>query len=206
MSEKILIVDYGSGNIRSVFNALKRVAASHQEVQITQNPADLIEADRLILPGVGAFSECIQKLRNRGWDKALEEFRSLSRPLLGICVGMQVLCESGEEFSPQKGLGWIQGSVKKMSVDVSQLKLPHIGWTRLHARSHPVFENIPQDSRFYFVHSFAVNSTDEIASASYGSGFSAVVASKTSLGAQFHPEKSDKTGLRFLFNFCQWKP
>ncbi len=209
MAEHLVVVDYGSGNIRSVVNALERVSPPGHHVRVSQDPKELSQADRLILPGVGAFSECKRKLGDSQFLEALKSFKETERPFLGICVGMQILAEEGEEFTPTRGLGWLKGRVRRLQPKDPKTKLPHVGWSLITPKPHPLFDGIPEKSRFYFVHSYilyGLPDADIAASAHYGEDFAAAVIQGSILGCQFHPEKSDKVGLQILSNFCKWKP
>lgn len=211
MRNEVVVVDYGSGNIRSLANALRRSVTPDQTVTVTQDPAAVAAAERLVLPGVGAFAECVRKLGASGMLPALEAaVLKEGRPLLGICVGMQILAEEGLEFGRTPGLGWVRGQVRQIRLEESNAprKLPHIGWTPVEATDSPLFGGIPPASYFYFVHSFVLVGTDAstVALANYGESFSAAIQSANIFGCQFHPEKSDQAGLRLLENFCRWKP
>lgn len=206
MSEQIVVVDYGSGNIHSVMNALSHVLRDDQTVSLSSSPTVIARADRLVLPGVGAFSECKRKLELSHVLPALQSFRETGRAFLGVCVGMQILADEGEEFLPTPGLGWIPGRVRKLA---TEQKLPHVGWFPIRPNPHFLFEDIPSGERFYFVHSYVLdcqNPTDTAATSDCGETFSAAVIQGSIFGCQFHPEKSDKMGLKLLYNFCRWKP
>lgn len=205
---EVVVVDYGSGNVRSMVNALKKVAPAGTQVLLSSDPAALDSAERAVLPGVGAFGEVKRKLESSGLLPALEAFRASRRPLLGVCVGMQVMADQGLEFGVTAGLGWVPGVVRQL--EPAALKLPHFGWSTVAARDgSPLFESLSAQTQFYFVHSFAFacsNPDDVEATASYGQRFTAVLRHANLVGTQFHPEKSDTAGLTFLANFCRWSP
>ena len=192
------IVDYGVGNLMSVSNAMKFLGF---ETKVTSDAKELSLADAIILPGVGAFPDAAEKLRAPGLDKVLIA-ESEKKPVLGICLGMQLLFERGEEVRACEGLGFIKGSVKK--IDTS-LKLPHIGWNSLHFQNNsPLFRGIDEGAYVYFVHSFCGVAEDEaqvIARTDYGTSVVAAVQSGNVFGTQFHPEKSGEIGLAMLKNF-----
>lgn len=197
----ITIADYGMGNLGSVFNMLKKIGAA---AEITCDPEKLKRAAKILLPGVGAFDTAMQRIADSGLSnvlrtKALEE----KVPILGICLGMQLLTGSSEEGS-LPGLGWIRGVTKRFP-QAAGIKVPHMGWNTVKPhRMHPLLYNLPQDMRFYFVHSFYVETElaeDTLATAHYGSDFAAVIAHGNIMGAQFHPERSHRYGAQLLKNF-----
>ena len=207
---KTVVIDYGSGNLRS---AAKALAAAGANVRVTSDAADVKIAERVVLPGVGAFADCRAGLeRLPGMIDALENtVRRRARPFLGICVGMQLMAEAGLEHGRHPGLGWIGGNVTKLSPkDPSNLKIPHMGWNELQlARPHPLFAGIENGAHAYFVHSYHLaltNPGDLLASANYGGPIVAAVARDNMLGVQFHPEKSQAMGLKLLANFLNWRP
>ena len=217
MSSTVLI-DYGSGNLRSAEKALIRAArgmAGAPDVGTTADPDVIAAADRLVLPGVGAFAACMGALRARdGMAEALEEaVRRRGRPFLGICVGMQLMATRGLEFGETPGLGWIDGEVRRLEPSGAaapfRLKVPHMGWNSLErVASHPVFRGL-EGRDMYFTHSFAFYpsaSKDVAAWTSHGDQFSAAVARDNMAGVQFHPEKSQTLGLRLLGQFLEWRP
>jgi glutamine amidotransferase len=200
----LVIVDYGVGNLASIKNMLKKVGC---DALISSNASDILSADKLILPGVGAFDTCASKLKESGLlsvlnKKALEE----KIPLLGICVGCQLLMEKSEEGTEQ-GLGWIKGEVKKFEQQqmTDDLKIPHMGWTDVELNKPSLlFKNMYEEPRFYFVHSYypaPINSDDVLMYANYGYKFAAAVEHENIMGVQFHPEKSHKFGMKLLENF-----
>ena len=192
------IVDYGVGNLMSVSNALGYVGVSHR---ITSDANELALADSILLPGVGAFPDAADKLRQTGLDRVLLE-ESARKPILGICLGMQLLFDRGEEVRPCEGLGFIRGSVKKIDTD---LKLPHIGWNSLRFYNEsPLFKGLDEECYVYFVHSFCGMAEDPyqvIATTAYGPEVVAAVQNGNVFGTQFHPEKSGEVGLAMLKNF-----
>ena len=202
----VAIVDYGVGNLFSLQCSLNAIGA---EVTVTADPEVLKSADQVLLPGVGAFGDAADKLRSTGLDKVLKELAAAGKPLLGICLGMQLLFEKGYEYGEHEGLGLIKGSVVPMEgVIPADLKIPHIGWNALKFKNpSPLFRNIKDGDCVYFVHSFYAADCDEnvIATAEYGAELTAAVASKNVFGCQFHPEKSGTVGLEILKAFTQLK-
>lgn len=192
------IVDYGVGNLMSVSNAMHYLGF---ETKITSDATELELADSILLPGVGAFPDAADKLRGPGLDQVLIA-ESKKKPILGICLGMQLLLERGEEVHPCEGLGFVKGSVRKID---TALKLPHIGWNELHFQNDsPLFRGIDEGAYVYFVHSFCAVAEDEsqvIARTDYGASVVAAVQSGNVFGTQFHPEKSGEIGLAMLKNF-----
>lgn len=205
MVKKIVsLIDYGVGNLLSVSRALEECGA---DVCIVKTPGEILKSDRLILPGVGAFGNCINELRQRELEESILEFVSKGKPLLGICVGMQILLEFGEEFGNHKGLGLFPGRVTKIP-EASSRKIPFVGWAQLRKSrdaAHTIFKNIDNDSFFYFVHSFQAQpsaQSDTLALYEYDKlEITALINKENIFGCQFHPEKSGKSGLMFLSNF-----
>lgn len=200
MSARIGIVNYGMGNLRSVEKAIARVGG---EPLISSDPEALGGADGLILPGVGAFPAAIERIADSGLDRFLGERARAGTPILGVCLGMQLLFDSSTEHGGAAGLGLLSGRVERL--EAGQLKLPHMGWSPLRIERHsPLTEGIADDEPFYFVHSFVPRPApgELLASASHGERFAAVVGSHPIYGAQFHPEKSSAAGLRMLANFA----
>ncbi len=195
----VMIIDYGMGNLSSVQRALEEVGAA---VFISDQASDIKEASSLLLPGVGAFGEGMRNLRDSGMaDAILAAVKDDGIPLLGICLGMQLLAEHGEEGGPQEGLGLIPGTIRKLKVNEGE-RLPHIGWNEVTpSEPHPMFEGIPDGSDFYFVHSYYFDTPTPLATTPFAGGFAASVAKDKVWGAQFHPEKSSKPGLKLLENF-----
>ncbi len=214
----VAIIDYGSGNLHSAAKAFERAAregGSRLEVKVTAEPEDVLEADRVVLPGVGAFADCRQGLVNiPGMVEALEQaVRQRGKPFLGICVGLQLMAERGLEHGLTPGLGWIGGEVRAIAPSDPSLKIPHMGWNTLDiARKHALFEGIPTGAaglNAYFVHSYhLVPSGAEtlVATTDYAGPITAFVAKDNLAGSQFHPEKSQKLGLALIANFLKWKP
>ena len=214
----VAIVDYGSGNLHSAAKAFERAARDaglDQPIVVTSDPAVVATADRVVLPGVGAFADCRRGLDAvDGMVAALEEaVRQRGRPFFGICVGMQLLAERGREYEVTEGLGWIAGEVDRIAPNDPNLKIPHMGWNTLDvARPHPLLDRLtlgPQGLHAYFVHSYQLKPAqraDLVAEAAYGGAVTAIVARDNMVGTQFHPEKSQKLGLALIANFLQWKP
>jgi glutamine amidotransferase len=210
-----VIIDYGSGNLRSAAKAVERVAAeagSRERVVVTGDAAAVRDADRIVLPGVGAFADCRRGLGAvPGMIEALEEtVRRRGRPFLGICVGMQLMAERGREFETVPGLGWIAGDVVPLAPSDQGLKVPHMGWNELELRRpHALLAGIEPGAHAYFVHSFVLACADPgdlVATADYGGPLAALIARDNMAGTQFHPEKSQATGLRLIANFLAWRP
>ena len=214
----VAIVDYGSGNLHSAAKAFERAAHEaglDQPIVVTQDPDVVARADRVVLPGVGAFADCRRGLDAvAGMVDALEEsVRRNGRPFFGICVGMQLLAERGREYEVTEGLGWIAGEVDRITPSDPSLKIPHMGWNTLNvARAHKLIDGLalgPQGRHAYFVHSYQLNPAqpaDLIAAADYGGLVTAIVGRDNIVGTQFHPEKSQKLGLALIANFLKWKP
>ncbi len=200
----IAIVDYGVGNLFSLRCSFRYIG---YEAEVTSDPERILKADKVVLPGVGAFGDAADKLRSTGLDKAVCEAAQRGTPLLGICLGMQLLFECGEEFGLHKGLGLIPGRVVSMRLVVPDaLKLPQIGWNALSfAKPHPLFRYIQEGDQVYFVHSFhGTDCADSLlATTEYGGTITAAVGKANVLGCQFHPEKSGKVGLNILKAFAQ---
>jgi len=209
MAETLAVVDYGAGNLRSVANALKAVAGSRDlDIQVTANAGAVRAADRVVLPGVGAFGACINALRGiAGMEEALAAaVLERGRPFLGICVGMQLMATRGLEHGVHAGLGWIPGDVVRLDPADPRLKVPHMGWNQISlTRPHPLL----REGEAYFVHSYHVRPADPahcLATAVYGEPIAAAIGRDNMLGVQFHPEKSQAYGLALLDRFLDWKP
>ncbi len=208
------IIDYESGNLHSAEKAFQRMAreAGAGEVVVTSEADVVARADRLVLPGDGAFPACAAELRgHKGiYDAMVEAVEVKGRPFLGICVGMQLMATTGHEYSETPGLGWISGDVVRISPDDPGLKVPHMGWNDLVIdRDHPVFAGIATGDHTYFVHSYQFhvdNPSERLAHVDYGGDVTAVIGRDTMIGMQFHPEKSQDVGLRMIANFLTWKP
>ena len=198
---QIAIIDYGVGNLRSVEKAF---TATGCKAIVTANDRELQNAERLVLPGVGAFAACMKALTERGFDQLVRERVKQGTPLLGVCVGMQMLFEESYEFGRAAGLGLLKGRVRQFGDD---LVVPHVGWNQVRRRAtHPLFEGIADQSFFYFVHSFYCEPKDDdvsIGETDYGTTYASVVAFENVCGVQFHPEKSQTAGLQLLRNFAR---
>ncbi len=203
----LAIIDYGSGNLRSVAKALERVADGKIPVHITKNASDLKRSSHIILPGVGAFADCMAGLQALPdmVDVLRDEVHGKNKWFLGICVGMQMLFDRGHEHGVHAGLGWLKGEVVPLKPRSELLKVPHMGWNELKLSvSHPLFHGIKNDAHAYFVHSYhaqVAQGSDVIATTDYGETIAAAVAHGHIMGTQFHPEKSQHTGLTLLKNF-----
>jgi len=201
----VAIVDYGVGNLFSLKSSLSAIGA---DALVTADADTLRSADRIILPGVGAFGDAVRKLRATGLDKVVLEQAALGKPIMGICLGMQMLFEKSYEYGEYDGLGLIPGAIRPISdVIPKDLKIPHIGWNALHfgAEKHPIFKYLKEGDYVYFVHSYYGTECDEsvIAKAEYGAELTAAVAKGNVCGCQFHPEKSGNVGLNILRAFCE---
>jgi glutamine amidotransferase len=214
----VAIIDYGSGNLHSAAKAFERAARNletPENVVVTRDPDAVFRADRIVLPGVGAFADCRKGLDSLdGMVEAMTEaVRVKARPFFGICVGMQLRATHGKENVTTDGLDWIGGDVERIAPRDESLKIPHMGWNTLDlVREHPVLERLPlgpKGRHAYFVHSYHLNATDEadvLARADYGGPVTAMVGKETAIGTQFHPEKSQRFGLALIANFLKWKP
>lgn len=200
----ISIVDYGMGNLRSVE---KSFTSQGIEVRVTEDPDDIGDSSGLVVPGVGAFGDCVRNLRERSMTGPIKDFIESGRPFLGICLGFQVLFESSEEAPGEDGLGILKGKVVRFRVEEKKLKVPHMGWNRVSAPEQTrILEGIPQQSWFYFVHSYHVVSDEpgaDVLLSDYGGEFEAGVISGNLSAFQFHPEKSSDYGLMILRNFSK---
>jgi glutamine amidotransferase len=218
MSERVVIIDYGSGNLHSAHKAFERAAresGGNATILVSAKAEDVAAADRVVLPGVGAYADC-----RRGLDAVpgmvgalVDVVRGKGRPFLGICVGMQLMATRGLEFGETKGLGWIPGDVVAIKPDDPALKIPHMGWNTLEVmRPHPLLAGMATGRdglHAYFVHSFHLAATDAstlVARTDYGGPVTAIVAKDNVAGTQFHPEKSQRLGLGLIANFLSWKP
>jgi glutamine amidotransferase len=198
---EVAIVDYGVGNLRSVEKAFASVGCS---ASVTGDPNVLRTAKRLVLPGVGAFAACMNALRRSRLDEVVLARAREGTPLLGVCVGMQMLFDESDEFGRSGGLGLIRGRVRRFS---EELVVPQVGWNQIHqTRHHQLFQDVPNDSFCYFVHSYFCEPADDevvVGSTEYGVSYASVVAQKNVCGVQFHPEKSQAVGLQMLANFAR---
>ncbi len=212
----VAIIDYGSGNLRSAAKAFERAAAEHALVRIILVTADadvVRRADHVVLPGVGAFADCMRGLDGVvGMHAALEEaVHRRGVPFLGICVGMQLMADRGLEHGLAQGLGWIPGEVAPLTPSNARLKVPHMGWNDLVVLqpTHPVLVGLPDPMHGYFVHSYQLRCTNpehQLATVDYGGDVTAVVGRDNLIGTQFHPEKSQAAGLHLIANFLGWRP
>ena len=202
------IVDYGMGNLLSVYHALEMIGA---EPKICQNPGELGEVDRIVLPGVGAFRDCMTNLREKGFVAALEEVvLHQGKPILGICLGMEAMARRSFEFGEYQGLGWFEADVVRLQPEDPSLRVPQVGWNELTYRSDsPLFARLPAKPDFYFVHSYFMKCEDEVdveATCDYGGVVTAAIRKNNIFATQFHPEKSQDYGLQLLENFIEWNP
>jgi len=211
----IAIIDYGSGNLRSAAKAFERAARKaglNKPVHVTADPEAVRAAERIVLPGVGAFGDCKSGLEALpGMIDALEdEVRKKSKPFMGICVGMQLLADTGYEHGTYKGFGWIPGEVVPIKPNDGTLKIPHMGWNDLAIKKpHAMFDSIASGTHAYFVHSFGFECTDGnniVATVDYGGAITAAIGMDNIIATQFHPEKSQAMGLQFITNFLKWRP
>jgi len=207
-SPRVAVVDYGAGNLRSVSKALER---SGFAVEVTRAPEGVRAADCVVLPGVGAFADAVQRLEDSGLGAAVREALAAGRPYLGLCLGLQLLFEESDEHGVSKGLGILRGRVERFpenDLDGTPLCVPHIGWNRVSfLGAHPMLESLPDDDFYYFVHSYRAipaDSEDAVGHAQYGGRFAAAVARDNAFAVQFHPEKSQAAGKRLLDSFAAW--
>ena len=211
----VAIVDYGSGNLRSAAKAFERAAresGADKRVLVTASPREVAEADRIVLPGVGAFADCRAGLYGVPGmvDTLQREVIERGKPFLGICVGMQLMATRGVEYGIHAGLDWIKGDVVRIEPGPAHLKIPHMGWNELRAlKPHPLLTGIAEGDHAYFVHSFQLKANQPetvLGLTDYGGPITAIVGRDNMAGTQFHPEKSQATGLRLIANFLRWKP
>ncbi len=211
---RVAVIDYGMGNLHSVAKALEHVGEA--EVIVTAEAGEILQADRVVLPGVGAIRDCMAEIHRLGLDQVVHEVANSGRPLLGVCVGMQAMMDFSEENGGTDCLGLFPGRVEYFGEDLrddetgEKLKIPHMGWNQVQQQgAHPLWEGIVQNARFYFVHSYFVRPAEESlisATSEYGRSFSAAVAKNNVFAVQFHPEKSQHNGLQLYKNFLNWKP
>ena len=203
----VTIVDYNSGNISSVINSFKEVAKNKVKIEVTSDLETIKTSDKVVLPGQGSFKSCVDALKNiNGLFDTLNEFAIVNKkPLLGICVGLQMFADIGYEEIETKGLGWISGKVSKIDNQNGKFKLPHIGWNQINiVKESKIFKNIENNSHMYFVHSYEFIPNDKnviSATTDYSSNIVCSVEKENIFGTQFHPEKSDKIGLKIIYNF-----
>jgi len=212
---RVAVIDYGMGNLHSVAKALEHVS-DDTEVIVSAEAEKILQADRVVLPGVGAIRDCMAEIRRLGLDQVVHEIADSGRPLLGVCVGMQAMMDFSEENEGTDCLGLFPGRVEYFGEDLrdaktgEKLKIPHMGWNQVHQEApHPLWESITQDARFYFVHSYFVRPTDErliSATSEYSRCFSVALARDNVFAVQFHPEKSQHDGLQLYKNFLNWNP
>ena len=207
------ILDYGSGNLRSAEKAFQRMAAETGcggPIVVTADPETVLRADRVVLPGVGAFADCARGVAEAGLREALEtQVIAGGAPFLGICVGMQLMARVGREYADTPGFGWIPGEVVRLRPADPALKIPHMGWNALAPSDHPLFEGVAAGDHAYFVHSYHLVPDDPahaLATVDYGGPVVAAVGRDNLAGTQFHPEKSQSAGLRVIANFLRWRP
>ena len=212
---RVAIIDYGSGNLRSAAKAFERAAAEEgisARIEVTNEPESVARADRVVLPGVGAFADCRRGLAAvPGLEAALRETAiARVRPFLGICLGMQLMADRGREFETVSGLGWIAGEVVPIEPCDAALKIPHMGWNQIEPRTpHPLLQGLRAGAHAYFVHSYhfrLANPADLVAVTDYGGPLTAIIGYGNLAGTQFHPEKSQEAGLRLIGNFLRWRP
>ncbi|MES9823729.1 MAG: imidazole glycerol phosphate synthase subunit HisH [Candidatus Thiodiazotropha endolucinida] len=213
MTQRITVIDYGMGNLRSVAKAVEHVAAGNDEVLVTDDPELILTSDRVVFPGQGAARDCMAAISDHHLNRAVLD-AAQSKPFLGICMGQQVLLEFSEENNGTELMGLIEGRVRRFpggtAPDGEALKIPHMGWNQVHQDyDHPLWTGIGQDSRFYFVHSYYVDPEQQTlvaATTDYGVRFASAIADRNLFAVQFHPEKSADAGLQLLRNFIGWNP
>ena len=208
-----VLVDYDSGNLHSAEKAFQRMAAETNggDVLVSSKPEDVARADRIVLPGDGAFPACRTALGRYGglFEAISEAVTEKARPFLGICVGMQMMASWGREYTDTAGFDWIKGEVVRITPTDPHLKVPHMGWNDLVIDHHPVLAGIATGDHAYFVHSYhfrVENPTDRVAHVDYGTDITAIIGRTNMIGTQFHPEKSQEAGLRLIANFLAWRP
>ena len=209
-----VIIDYGAGNLHSAVKAFERMARETNagDILLSDKPDDVARADRIVLPGDGAYPACMKALSDQSGihDALIEAVEGKARPFLGICVGMQLMARKGHEYETVDGIGWIDGEVHRIAPTDPKLKIPHMGWNDLIiTRPHPVLEGIETGDHAYFVHSYQMQMGDisqRLAHCDYAGDVTAIVARDTMVGTQFHPEKSQSAGLRMIANWLNWAP
>lgn len=211
----VAVIDYGMGNLHSASKALEHVVDPDTQVLVTADPAIILKADRVVLPGVGAIRDCMAEIRHKGVDDVVREVVASERPLLGICVGMQVMLDRSEENGGVECLGLMPGDVKFFGRDLKsaageKLKVPHMGWSMVDQHQpHALWNGIENNARFYFVHSYHAHAVDNevaVGRCDYGVNFDVALARDNIFAVQFHPEKSANNGLKLLENFLNWNP
>lgn len=208
---RVAVIDYGMGNLRSVSKALETVSGQSAQVFISSRPEKILSASHILFPGVGAIRDCIDELKRLGLDEVVQE-AAREKPFMGICLGMQAMLSHSEENNGIDALGIIPGEVKAFDKPLSaagdKLKVPHMGWNQVHQTcDHPLWNNIEQDERFYFVHGYFVSPADPAvvaATTHYGADFASAIYRDNVFATQFHPEKSQRAGLQLLENFVNW--
>ena len=210
----ITVIDYGSGNLKSAAKALEAAANNinaSSKIVVTSDPKTIKKSDKIVLPGQGSFRECYLGIKNiPGLNETLNEFVLVKKkPIFGICVGMQLLAKTGYESQETKGLGWIDGAVRKINNINKTLKLPHMGWNQIEfKKDFALFSGLENKSHMYFVHSYELTTKQKdciVATTNYGNSIIVAVAKENIFGTQFHPEKSQKNGLKILENFLKWE-
>ena len=212
MSQRITVIDYGMGNLRSVSKAVEHVARDRDEVLVTDDPELILSSDRIVFPGQGAARDCMAAISDHHLNRAIVD-AARSKPFLGICMGQQVLLEESEENGGTPLLGLYTGRVRRfpggVAPDGEALKIPHMGWSEVTAKGeHPLWNGIPKNSRFYFVHSYYIDPEDRslvAATTDYGVSFASAISHNNLFAVQFHPEKSAEAGLQLLENFVNWE-
>ena len=207
---KIAIINYGYGNLHSVNQAFKKANNDfdlNAEIEVTNNPNEINKADKIVLPGVGSFTDCLNAIRSIDgiYESLQEQVINKKKYFMGICVGMKLLADIGYENEKNDGFGWVSGTVEKMKVPLD-FKIPHMGWNTIQFKNNDLFKDIDENSDFYFVHSYEFKTVDEniLATTNYASKVTAAIKKDNIFGTQFHPEKSHKNGLKLIKNFINW--
>ena len=207
---KIAIINYGYGNLHSVNQAFKKANNDYDlnaEIEVTNNPNEINKADKIVLPGVGSFTGCLNAIRSIDgvYESLQEQVINKKKYFMGICVGMQLLADIGYENEKNDGFGWVSGTVEKMKVPLD-FKIPHMGWNTIQFKNNDLFKDIDENSDFYFVHSYEFKTVDEniLATTNYASKVTAAIKKDNIFGTQFHPEKSHKNGQKLIKNFINW--
>ena len=207
---KIAIINYGYGNLHSVNQAFKKANNDfdlNAEIEVTNNPNEINKADKIVLPGVGSFTDCLNAIRSIDgiYESLQEQVINKKKYFMGICVGMQLLADIGYENKKNDGFGWVSGTVEKMKVPLD-FKIPHMGWNTIQFKNNDLFKDIDENSDFYFVHSYEFKTVDEniLATTNYASKVTAAIKKDNIFGTQFHPEKSHKNGQKLIKNFINW--